>query len=177
MSIYVLKNNQRTGPFDDSAVADSLKSGALSPGDLACREGMNEWRPLRTLMNNRNDTQTTVSTSRSTVSTRNVPASRSRVTVPLVMALIGLIVLGCIGVAVGGFVGFLLRPEAPLVGQLPLETVLTRGANLRGFDSLLMGVAQTSFNYLITGVILGGFVGGICGVFGGLLAGLLFSRR
>jgi hypothetical protein len=31
-----------------------------------------------------------------------------------------------IGFVLGGFSGFLLRPSVPLVGQLPLETVLTR---------------------------------------------------
>ena len=44
-----------------------------------------------------------------------------------------------LGAAIGGFLGFLLRPSVPLVGPLPFETVITRGANLTGLDSLLRG--------------------------------------
>ena len=63
------------------------------------------------------------------------------------------------GLLIGGFVGFLLRPSVPLVGQLPFTTVISRGANLRGLDQLLIGHARTSFNYLIAGMILGAIVG------------------
>jgi hypothetical protein len=41
------------------------------------------------------------------------------------------------GLAVGGLVGFLLRPSVPFRGQLPFITVVTRGAHLRGLDQLL----------------------------------------
>jgi ABC-type nitrate/sulfonate/bicarbonate transport system permease component len=79
------------------------------------------------------------------------------------------ILLGIVGLLVGGFVGFQLRPSAFLVGQLPFETVLTRGANLRGFDLLLVSTAQTSFNYMLAGAALGA----ACG----LAVALLSSRR
>jgi hypothetical protein len=67
------------------------------------------------------------------------------------------------GVAVGGLVGFLLRPTVPLMGQLPFITVITRGANLRGLDQLLTGHARTSFNYLVAGIIVGAVIGMILG--------------
>jgi hypothetical protein len=60
---------------------------------------------------------------------------------------------------IGAFVGFLLRPAVPLVGQLPLSVVLTRGANLQGMDTLLVPAAQTSFNYVLVGSIIGGVIG------------------
>ena len=63
------------------------------------------------------------------------------------------------GLFIGSIVGFLLRPSVPLMGQLPLTTVITRGANLRGLDQLLLGYAHTSFNYLIAGMILGAIAG------------------
>jgi small basic protein len=63
------------------------------------------------------------------------------------------------GLLMGSFVGFLLRPSVPSVGQLPFTTVITRGANLRGLDQLLLGHARTSFNYLIAGMILGAILG------------------
>ena len=49
------------------------------------------------------------------------------------------------GLMIGSIVGFLLRPSVPLMGQLPLMAVITRGANLRGLDQLLVGYARTSF--------------------------------
>ncbi len=63
------------------------------------------------------------------------------------------------GLMIGSIVGFLLRPSVPLMGQLPFSTVITRGANLRGLDQLLLGYARTSFNYLVAGMILGAIVG------------------
>jgi hypothetical protein len=67
------------------------------------------------------------------------------------------------GLAVGGLVGFLLRPSVPLMGQLPFITVISRGANLRGLDQLLTGYARTSFNYLVAGIIVGAVIGMILG--------------
>ena len=75
------------------------------------------------------------------------------------------LLLGVVGLLVGGFVGFQLRPAAFLVGQLPFETVISRGSNLSGLDSLLISTAQTSFNYMLAGAVLGG----VCGLFAGAL--------
>ena len=68
------------------------------------------------------------------------------------------------GLLIGGLVGFLLRPSVPLMGQLPFRTVITRGANLRGLDQLLLGYARTSFNYLIAGILVGAIIGVIAGL-------------
>ena len=62
----------------------------------------------------------------------------------------------------GGYVGFLLRPAA-LIGQLPFKTVILRGANLGGIDRLLVPVAQTSFNAMVAGAIVGAAVGSVIG--------------
>lgn len=64
-----------------------------------------------------------------------------------------------IGVLIGAIVGFMLRPSVPLLGQLPLGTVLSGGADLQGFASLLRPTAETSRTYLIVGAVLGGIVG------------------
>ncbi|HZI19281.1 MAG TPA: hypothetical protein VEY09_11865 [Pyrinomonadaceae bacterium] len=76
------------------------------------------------------------------------------------------IVLGVVGFLVGGFVGFQLRPAVFLVGQLPFGTVLTRGANLSGFESLLIPAAQTSFNYMLAGAVAGAVIGLALGLLG-----------
>ena len=71
--------------------------------------------------------------------------------------------VGFVGALVGLFVGYLIRPSAPFVGQLDLGTVLSRGANLRGLDQALIPAAEASFNYAMIGAILGGLVGVLIG--------------
>jgi len=66
---------------------------------------------------------------------------------------------GLVGLVLGGVIGFLLRPSAMLVGQLPFETVISRGENLQGLDKLLVPIAQTSFNVMVAGAIIGTAVG------------------
>ena len=41
-----------------------------------------------------------------------------------------------VGAPLGGFVGFLLRPSHLLVGQLPFDVVISRGANLKGLAEI-----------------------------------------
>jgi hypothetical protein len=65
------------------------------------------------------------------------------------------------GFLLGAFIGFLMRPAAFLIGQLPLETVITRGSSLNGLDQLLVPTAQSSFNMMLTGAIIGAIAGAI----------------
>jgi hypothetical protein len=46
MSIYISKNNQQSGPFDESKVLEMLNSGQLSPDDFAIRQGSSQWQKL-----------------------------------------------------------------------------------------------------------------------------------
>lgn len=46
MAVYLLYNNEKYGPYEESMVAEWLMSGRCSPNDLAWREGMENWRPL-----------------------------------------------------------------------------------------------------------------------------------
>jgi hypothetical protein len=52
MNIYIHKNDQQLGPFDDAQIFEGLKSGELSLDDLAWKEGQAEWVPLRFLWQN-----------------------------------------------------------------------------------------------------------------------------
>ena len=74
---------------------------------------------------------------------------------------------GMAGFFVGGFLAFLMRPSAFLVGQLPFDQVISRGANLKGLDVMLVPLAQQSFNVLIIGSIIGALVGVGIGYFAG----------
>jgi hypothetical protein len=49
-AIYVLKNQQETGPYREAEIADLLKRGEGSPQDLAWCEGEVEWMPLGRLL-------------------------------------------------------------------------------------------------------------------------------
>ncbi len=66
------------------------------------------------------------------------------------------------GAILGAIAGFLLRPSMPLVGQLPLELVLTRGETLRDLGTIARPTAEESFNYLVAGAIIGAVV--LCGL-------------
>ena len=82
----------------------------------------------------------------------------------------GLIVpLSIIGFFIGGIVGFLYRQPAFLIGQLPFETVITRGANLKGVDQILIPLAQSSFNNMMAIALIGALIG--------IAVGFLVSRR
>ena len=44
--IYIYKNDRQSGPYEDHIVLEQLKSGVLSPDDLAIRHGETRWQPL-----------------------------------------------------------------------------------------------------------------------------------
>jgi hypothetical protein len=46
MQIYITKNNQQFGPFEEAKVLEMLNSGQLSPDDLAIRHGDKDWQKL-----------------------------------------------------------------------------------------------------------------------------------
>jgi len=65
------------------------------------------------------------------------------------------------GALLGGSLGFVLRPTNPLVGQLPLGTVITRGAFLEGMDRLIVPLAEYSFNAMLGGLLAGAAAGAL----------------
>lgn len=73
--------------------------------------------------------------------------------------------LSVTGFLVGGLIGFLARPSAFLIGQLPLKHVITRGGNLEGMDQILIPLAERSFNFMLIGAVLGATVGAVLAIF------------
>jgi hypothetical protein len=47
--IYIYKNNQQSGPYEEHLVLDQLRTGLLKPDDMAIRQGESQWQPLRTM--------------------------------------------------------------------------------------------------------------------------------
>ncbi len=68
----------------------------------------------------------------------------------------------------GAVVGYLYRPPAFLIGQLPFHVVISRGTSLKGLDQVYIPVAERSFNYLLGG--------GLAGAILGIAAALLMRR-
>jgi hypothetical protein len=46
MQVYLSKNNQQSGPFEENKVLDMLRAGQLSPNDFGIRQGTGQWHPL-----------------------------------------------------------------------------------------------------------------------------------
>jgi hypothetical protein len=78
--------------------------------------------------------------------------------------------LALLGIAVGGYIGFLNRPAALLVGKLPFDKVILAGTNLQGIDKVFVSVARSSFNYML----IGAAIGLLCGI---ILGSLLFRSK
>lgn len=74
-----------------------------------------------------------------------------------------ILVCAVVGLLVGGFIGYIYRPPAFLVGQLPFKAVITRGGSLQGFEQVYLSTARTSFNYLLSGGIIGMVLGTAAG--------------
>lgn len=72
-------------------------------------------------------------------------------------------IFAVLGILVGGYIGFMLRPSLLLVGQLPFEKIIFAGLNLKGVDQLFVKTAQTSFLYMALGAA------------GGLIVGLILA--
>ena len=54
MQIYINKNGQQLGPFEENAVFKMLQNGQFSAGDLGIRQGETQWRRLDNLFPNAN---------------------------------------------------------------------------------------------------------------------------
>ncbi len=70
-----------------------------------------------------------------------------------------ILLTGVSGFLAGAFVGYMYRPPAFLIGQLPFKHVISRGTSLQGLDQIYIEVAEKSFNYLLGGGIIGAIVG------------------
>jgi tetratricopeptide (TPR) repeat protein len=46
VQVYIYKNGQQYGPYDEATVTEWARTGECSLTDLAIREGMKEWHPL-----------------------------------------------------------------------------------------------------------------------------------
>jgi hypothetical protein len=52
MSIYIHKNGEQFGPYEDHIVIDQLRNGQLSPDDMGIRQGEKDWQKLAAMFPN-----------------------------------------------------------------------------------------------------------------------------
>jgi GYF domain 2 len=61
MQIYINKNNQQLGPFDEEKVKEMLAKGEISLNDLGIRQGDVNWQELGAMFPNTNTTNSKIS--------------------------------------------------------------------------------------------------------------------
>lgn len=49
MDFWLIRDGDKAGPFPDYEIRSMIEAGALGPGDPVWSEGMEQWRPLRTV--------------------------------------------------------------------------------------------------------------------------------
>lgn len=103
MQIYVAKNNQRLGPFEEAKVLEMLASGQLSPDDLAIRHGGNEWQKLGSLFPNAGNSATVNAAPENIAAAANTEPVRKKSGKGLLFGcggflLVGLLIAGVLGV-------------------------------------------------------------------------------
>ena len=52
MQVFINKNGQQLGPFEEQQVAEMLRNGQLSPNDSGFKQGQQQWQPLSTMFSN-----------------------------------------------------------------------------------------------------------------------------
>ncbi len=99
MQIYINKNGQQFGPFDEKIVEEMLRTNQFSPNDFGIRQGENQWKPLAQLFPNFNRTAPAIQNQ----NPPPVKTGSSKIWMFLLFGLGGILLIGVLGV-VGLFV-------------------------------------------------------------------------
>lgn len=126
MSIYVYKNNQQTGPFEESKILESLAAGQLSPDDLAIKQGERNWKPLGVLFpnvsNNPHIPSSKFANANASSQIANNPGQKksgsSKALLFILLGLGGLLIAGAAGIAAI----FLLNKPSQTAEQINLSS-------------------------------------------------------
>jgi hypothetical protein len=104
MQIYIHKNNQQHGPFEEGKILEFLRAGQLSPSDMAIRQGETQWQSLGSIFPNVTASAATVnlavniSTARPVAAVQKKSGSRSALKILLVTFGLLLFLVGMGGV-------------------------------------------------------------------------------
>lgn len=157
MSIFITKNNQQSGPFEESKVLEMLNSGQLSPDDFAIRQGGSQWQKLGEMFPNAGrqaQNQPSFAQPVSQPQAVNQPAAVAAATVKPKKSRKGLL-FGCLGIllfsglvlAVLGFLGYRNMYPAESKENLPdsvkdfkLDTRYPPKGNIWGSETNYVGL-------------------------------------
>jgi hypothetical protein len=141
MQIYIYKNNQQMGPFEEQRVLEMLKKGELSANDMGVRQGEKDWQKLGSLFPNSGNVA--------------APAVAAAVNQPAAKKSRKGLLLGCggfflIGLLIASVLGFLayrnLRPadsreDLPdTVGEFKLDNRYPPKGDIWGTKADFMGI-------------------------------------
>jgi hypothetical protein len=168
MSIYISKNNQQIGPFDESKVLEMLGSGQLSPDDFAIRQGGSQWQKLSELLPNAargaGNPPPSFGQPDSQPSAVNqpaaAPAAPKKSRKGLLIGCLGILLFAGLVLAVLGFLGYRNMFPAESVENLPdkvkdftLDNRYPPKGNIWGSETTYMGIYKRgteSVIYLMT---------------------------
>jgi hypothetical protein len=138
MRIYINKNNQQLGPFDEAKVLEMLGNGQLSPNDLAIRHGEKEWQTLSNFFPNIGNTPV----AQVAVAPAVVSPKKSRK--GLLLGCGGFFLLGLLAAGVLGFLGYRNMNPPDSVEDLP-DTVKDLKLTARNMPKGNIWGTQTTF--------------------------------
>lgn len=152
MSVYIFKNNQQSGPFEESQVLEWLASGKLSPNDMAIRQGDAQWQPLILLFSSVSRKQSMGSLNSFQVGgsgfqPANQQRGKSNGARKLLLTLGGLLAIGIIGLGIAAVV-FMGKPKTAVNSFAAANTnVANVSSNNTSVNSAVTDTTVTAPNY------------------------------
>ena len=129
MNIYIYKNDQQFGPFDDAQISEALNSGEFSFEDLAWKEGLTEWVRLEDLLK-KPQKMTALAEARPTAQSNFIPQSISGIeNTPTIVVKkneplsIWALVLGIVSLLTCLVGGFLIGIPAVICGHIGISRI------------------------------------------------------
>ena len=144
MPIYINKNGQQSGPYEDHIVVDQLRNGTLSPSDMGIRHGDPSWQKLGEMFpgvgeNIAQRFAVEVATSQPPPATVKAPEPQFRKTA-ILKVFFGLCLLGAVGI---------------LAATVYYIFTFGSSGNLQA-DLSRLGFRDLA-KYLVIGTVVGGF--------------------
>ncbi len=98
MQIYVSKNGQQLGPFEEAKVLEMMEKGELAPNDAAIRQGETQWSSLENLYPNAGNKMDVI--------TPPIAAAPKKSRKGLLLGCAGFFLIGILVTSVLGFFGY-----------------------------------------------------------------------
>lgn len=145
MDYYVFKNNEQVGPFPLMDVRERLKNGTFAYEDLAWREGMPDWTPLKEILGGALPDATPHSVSEST------PRATTTATAPTTLRLATSIVIFVIAFAAIAAAAWLVASFVCAVGVAAQAAISQHIQGAGGYVEIGKNACLRDFWIIATG--------------------------